>query len=170
MTETSQRNAEAISHKIERSLLTKLRLAVSKPILRQVRGMTLGSRVAVIDEQGRFLLVKQTYTTGWIFPGGGVERGETCLDAALRELREEAAVSALGPLELQGIFSNHLNFPGDHLLFYICRKFHCGNFKPNLEIAGAEFFAGNTLPDKVEGGTARRIAEIAAGASPSLEW
>ena len=114
--------------------------------------------------------MKQTYASGWIFPGGGVERGETCLQAGLRELQEEAAVTAMGDLELRGIFSNHQNFPGDHLLFYVCRAFERGVFVPNMEIAGAEFFASDALPDQVEGGTRRRIAELMMQTAPSLEW
>ena len=167
---SDQKSAEEASRKIERSLITRLRLAVSKPILRQMRGMTLGSRVAVVDDDGRFLLVKQTYAPGWIFPGGGVERGETCVQSALRELQEEAAVTVIGELGLRGIYSNHRSFPGDHLLFYVCRNYRRGEFKPNLEIAGAEFFKADTLPEKVEGGSRRRIAEMVSGAPPSLEW
>ena len=63
--------------------------------------MTLGARVVALrgDE---VMLVKQSYTTGWILPGGGVERGETLLQAAIREVREEAGLVAEGPLRLHG--------------------------------------------------------------------
>lgn len=170
MTDTSIRKIEAETLKTERSMITRLQLAVMKPIMRQVRGMTLGSRVAVIDERQRFLLVKPTYLKGWILPGGGVERGETCLTAALRELVEEAAIEPEGALEFRGIHSNHANFPGDHLLFYVCRKFVQRPFKGNLEIAAAEFFNADTLPDIVDGGSRRRIQELVSGSEPSLDW
>lgn len=170
MTDTSIRKIEAETLKTERSMMTKLRLAVTKPVLRLTRGMTLGSRVAVIDDRQRFLLVKPTYLKGWILPGGGVERGETCLAAALRELDEEAAVVPEGALEFRGIHSNHNSFPGDHLLFYVCRKFEQRPFKSNLEIAGAEFFAADTLPDIVDRGSRRRIEELVSGSEPSLDW
>ncbi len=87
------------------------------------------------------MLVKQTYTPGWIFPGGGVERGETCLQAAVREVEEEAAIFARGPFHLVGIFSNHSQMAGDHLAFYVLREFEQRSFTPNMEIADARFFS-----------------------------
>jgi 8-oxo-dGTP pyrophosphatase MutT (NUDIX family) len=138
--------------------------------LRFSRGMTLGARTAVIDGQGRFLLVKHTYSPGWIFPGGGVERGETCEEAALRELKEEADVRAEGPLALHGIFSNQQSFPGDHLAFYVLREFSWNGFSPTGEIAAAEFFAASSLPEGVLPSTQRRIDEMTGKAAISGLW
>jgi 8-oxo-dGTP pyrophosphatase MutT (NUDIX family) len=154
----------------KKSLLLRLRLWGMKKVFPWIRGMTLGARVAVIDGQGRFLLVKHTYTTPWIFPGGGVERGESCLVAALREIEEEAAIFATGPLQLHGIFSNEADFPGDHLAFYVCRQFERKIFTPNREIAAAEFFAVDALPPIVSAGSRRRIEELVSGRAPSDTW
>jgi 8-oxo-dGTP pyrophosphatase MutT (NUDIX family) len=151
-------------------LLTRISLKAVRPLIRWSRSMTLGARVAVIDNQGRFLLVKHSYTTPWIFPGGGVERGESCREAAVRELQEEAAVVATGPLQLHGMFNNHQDFPGDHLAFYICRQFERQTFTPNREIEAAEFFAPDALPDVVSAGSRRRIAELLSGHPPSDTW
>jgi excisionase family DNA binding protein len=41
------------------------------------------------DGQGRVLLVKPTYKDGWEIPGGYVEPGETPVEGARREVREE---------------------------------------------------------------------------------
>jgi 8-oxo-dGTP pyrophosphatase MutT (NUDIX family) len=170
MSETSEGLRINEDHRISRSLVTKLRIAVMRPLFRLTRGMTLGSRTAVIDGEGRFLLVKQTYTSGWIFPGGGVERGEACETAALRELEEEAAVFARGALEFKGIFSNHAEMRGDHLAFYILRDFEQRGFKSNMEIADARFFHAHDLPERVNGGSRRRIIEIVENKPASLLW
>jgi 8-oxo-dGTP pyrophosphatase MutT (NUDIX family) len=170
MVETSERLHVDDEHPISRSIVTKLRIAVTRPLFRLTRGMTLGVRTAVIDQQGRFLLVKQTYTAGWIFPGGGIERGENSEDSALRELEEEAAIFAKGPLQLKGIFNNDLGMRGDHLVFYILREFEQNAFKPNMEIADARFFAIQDLPKRMDGGTRRRIAEIVQDGPVSSIW
>lgn len=161
-------NMVGMSHK--RSVVQQARIWAMKKVFPWIRGMTLGARVAVVDGQGRFLLVKHTYSTPWIFPGGGVERGETCLDAALREIEEEAAVVATGPLQLHGIFSNEADFRGDHLAFYVCREFERKVFTPNREIAAAEFFAVEALPAIVSAGSRRRIDELVSGRTPSDIW
>lgn len=170
MNETSIEATETQTAPMERSLMTRLRLKLMRPYLRWTRAMTMGSRVAVIDSQGRFLLVKHTYSPGWIFPGGGVESGETCLEAAEREVREEAQITAKGPLHLHGIFSNHKDFPDDHLAFYILREFEVLPFTPNMEIAAARFFQPHEIPQTTTQGSRRRMAEIIDGTEPSVLW
>lgn len=45
--------------------------------------------VILLDRSGRLLCVHNTQSGFWGFPKGHVERGESYLDAAIRELREE---------------------------------------------------------------------------------
>lgn len=55
-----------------------------------------GVRVAVIDDQGRALLVRHHYEAEgrdvWMLPGGAIEEGETSRDAAIREALEETGL------------------------------------------------------------------------------
>ena len=54
------------------------------------------SRLVVIDPEGRVLLFRirepRTGLPFWLTPGGGLEEGETHLEAAGRELREETGL------------------------------------------------------------------------------
>ena len=143
---------------------------ILQPYIRQTRGMTLGTRTMVIDDRSRVLLVRHTYAPGWLLPGGGVERGETVYQSAVRELREEAAIIALEPPGLHGLFLNDANFPGDHVACLVLRRFRQEDFRPSLEIAGAAFFPADALPDGTTGGTRRRVAEVIHGQSVAETW
>jgi 8-oxo-dGTP pyrophosphatase MutT (NUDIX family) len=132
--------------------------------------MTLGARVAVIDDQDRVLLVKQTYDPRWILPGGGVDRGETIQQAAIRELHEEASVRATGKLHFHGFFSNHHSFPGDHIACFIVRDYTQDNWQAGAEISAAEFFPVSRLPSEMNIGSRRRITEISRGLPPDPHW
>ena len=137
---------------------------------RLTRGKTLGARVVVIDAQERVLLVRPTYVNGWTLPGGGVDKGETLRQAAIRELKEEAAVEPLEELAFHGMFSNEAVFPGDHVACFVLRKFKQEVFKPNLEIGAVKFFDFRSLPVDVKPGSLRRIKEVMHGAAISDHW
>jgi 8-oxo-dGTP pyrophosphatase MutT (NUDIX family) len=143
---------------------------VLQPVFRQMRGLTLGTRTAVFDAQGRILLVQHGYAEGWMFPGGGVERGETIFQSACRELLEEAGIVVDGEPVLKGICLNEANFSGDHVAVLVVRKFSQLPWKPSLEISHAEFFDVNALPETTTEGTRRRIAEILENREVTSHW
>ena len=59
---------------------------------------------AILDAQGRVLLVHQTYLDRlWEVPGGVVAPGENAWEAAVRECREELGVTPVDP-QLSGIY------------------------------------------------------------------
>lgn len=143
---------------------------VLQPLYRQRRGMTLGARSAVLSDDGAVLLVRHTYVQGWFLPGGGVERGETLVQAAIRELREEACVAAEEEPALHGVFLNDREFPGDHVACFIVRRYRVMPFRPSLEVAEARFFPLVELPQGTSPGTSRRIAEITGAAAIAPHW
>lgn len=51
------------------------------------------ARMLVWNEQKELLLVKGYVGEGWTLPGGGIEKDETPLHGAIRELYEETGVS-----------------------------------------------------------------------------
>ena len=142
-----------------------------RPIWRMRRGLTLGAQGAVIDAEGRVLLVRHGYRSGWWFPGGGVEWGETLLGALARELEEEVGVSLTAEPELHGIFSNFAGFPGDHIAVFVVRHWQRReDYRKRGEIAEARMFARADLPERIDQGTRARLAEILDGASRSPLW
>jgi 8-oxo-dGTP pyrophosphatase MutT (NUDIX family) len=155
---------------IPKPLYNVLSRILIQPVHRQFRGLTIGTRTAVFDPEERVLLVRHSYSPGWQFPGGGVERGETVYAAAVRELREEAAVEASGAPVLHGIFDASDHFPGDHVCCFILREFTRGDWKPSAEIIDARFFETGNLPGTVTGGTRRRLSEIMGYAPISHQW
>jgi len=153
-----------------RHYLSDVFLKVVQPFYRMTRGLTLGVRVAVLDETGQVLLVRHTYAPGWTLPGGGVARSETLRQAAIRELQEEVGIITEELPKLHGMFSNERRFPGDHVACFVVRKFKRNEWSPNLEIAEARFFPAANLPEETTGGTRRRIKELLTGSQPSEEW
>ena len=155
---------------LKRIALKTVSKLVLQPWYRQRRGMTLGTRTAVIDGQSRILLVRHSYAPGWLLPGGGVERGETIFQSAAREIREEAAIVAEEEPALHAIYLNDAQFPGDHVACLVLRRFRQEEFKPSLEISEARFFATDALPEDATGATRRRIAEILGGRPIDRLW
>jgi ADP-ribose pyrophosphatase YjhB (NUDIX family) len=125
------------------------------------RAMTLGVRAVVLDADDRVLLVEHTYVPGWHLPGGGVEIGETMMQALIKELAEEAGVKLTGEVILHGIFHNARVSRRDHVAVYVIRDFSWnGPPLPNREIKAANFFAISSLPLATSAATRRRLAEI----------
>ncbi len=134
------------------------------------RAMTLGVRGLACDDEGRVLLVRHTYAHGWHFPGGGVESGESAVDAVLREMAEEGGLAAAGAPTLVGFYANHANFPNDHIALYRVADWRPCPPRQNNEIAERGFFALDALPEGVTAGTRRRLAEVFEGAEISPTW
>jgi ADP-ribose pyrophosphatase YjhB (NUDIX family) len=136
-----------------------------------LRPMTLGVRGVAFDAENRVLLVRHSYTPGWHFPGGGVEPGETCEHALIREMHEEALVALETPLRLHGLFHNVHVSPRDHVAVYVARRFRIlGERKPDREILEARFFPLDALPEATTRATRARLAEILDGRALSATW
>ena len=134
------------------------------------RSMTLGVRGIVLDEAGRVLLVRHTYSRGWHLPGGGVEHGENAFDALIREMAEEGGVEPVSAPQLIGFYSNHRSFKNDHIALYRYDAWRPCPPKQDKEIAERGFFARDALPEGVTKGTLRRLAEVLDGIAPSAHW
>lgn len=135
------------------------------------RGLTLGVRVIVLTDDNRVLLVRHTYTPGWHFPGGGVERGETTEVAVGRELYQETGLKILGRPVFHGAFYNKRVSNRDHVLAYQCKVENEQALKVNCrEIAEVGFFDASDLPDGTDPGTIRRLKEISSNSIADTNW
>ena len=150
-----------------------------EPLLRRVfhlywwmaRGMTLGVRGVVLDGDNKVFLVRHSYVAGWHLPGGGVEVGETFLDALRRELVEEGRIELTGEPVLHGVFFNGHVSRRDHVAVYVIRQFRQDRLpKPNHEIVECGFYAADALPEETTMGTRLRIAEVRDGTTPITTW
>ncbi|HKA79785.1 MAG TPA: NUDIX domain-containing protein [Xanthobacteraceae bacterium] len=150
-----------------------------EPALRRVlhlywrfaRGLTLGVRGLVVDDKGRVFLVKHSYVAGWHMPGGGVEAGETLLQALARELREEGNIELTEPPRLHGMFFNDRDSRRDHVALFVVHGFRqTAAPVPGHEIVAHGFFPVDELPNDTTAGTRARLVEVLGGAPVSDRW
>jgi ADP-ribose pyrophosphatase YjhB (NUDIX family) len=135
------------------------------------RGATLGVRAMVIDGVGRIFLIKHSYIDGWHLPGGGVETGETLLEALTRELAEEGNIRLGIAPQLYSVYLNKRVSRRDHVVLFIVRDFRQdGNPQPNHEIVEHGFFPIDALPDDASRATRARVAEVFGSAAISELW
>ena len=138
---------------------------------RMSRGLTMGAQGLVMDAQGRVLLIRATYKPGWQFPGGGVERNETTVEALRRELEEEAGVIIEGEPQLYSLYANFQAFPSDHVVLFVVPTWRQPTVPaPNREIAEVGFFARDALPTDTVGAVHRRLAEVLDDARIDVTW
>ena len=136
------------------------------------RPMTFGVRGVVHDEaRGAVFLIRHTYVPGWQLPGGGVETGETALEALERELAEEGNIELTGAPRLVSMHFNRRASRRDHVALYLVTAYAQRAPKlPDREIAEAGFFPLDALPADTTPATLRRLDELFSGAPASPYW
>ena len=104
--------------------------------------------ICVNPENNSILLVKHTYSEGWVLPGGGVEVGESMLTALKRELSEEAGLECKSAKVLD-VYHNSSISKRDHVVIYLVEDWQeeRAHERPKLEIAETAWFKLDELPE-----------------------
>ena len=138
---------------------------------RLTRGLSLGVRGLVIDDEGRVFLVKHSYVRGWHLPGGGVEPGETLRQALARELREEGNIEIVKPAEFYGMYFNANVSARDHVALFVVESYRqAAPPEKNREIIEHGFFPPAALPPDATPATRARIGEVLQGKPSAERW
>jgi 8-oxo-dGTP pyrophosphatase MutT (NUDIX family) len=131
--------------------------------------VAFGVSAIIEDNEGRMLLVRQRYSPGWHFPGGGVGRGEPPADAAIRECREEVGLQSSGVPVLQGLYTRAVGIATNVVALYRLPDAVI-DFRPNMEIAEILWADPAAPPENATPGTLRRFAELGGRMPPSPYW
>lgn len=164
--------ATATADRLRQTGWSRLRGRLFHFYFRMKRPITFGVRGLVYDaDQTSVFLIRHTYVPGWQLPGGGVEVGETVIEALQRELFEEGNIEIAGSPLLKSIHFNRQASRRDHVALYLVESYRQTAPKlPDREIAEGGFFPLDRLPDMTTPATRRRIAEVFGGAPASPDW
>jgi ADP-ribose pyrophosphatase YjhB (NUDIX family) len=121
---------------------------------------------AVIDDEGRILLIRRADTGQWAMPGGALAVGETPAEGVVREVLEESGVHCEA-VALAGVYDSRLcGTPSPHHLYqfvFLCRPLDGSEAvdppSHHFEVLGSGWFAEDGLPENLDPGHASRIPE-----------
>jgi ADP-ribose pyrophosphatase YjhB (NUDIX family) len=121
---------------------------------------------AIIDDDGKILLMRRSDNRLWNMPGGILEVGETPAAGVVREALEETGVRC-EPIALVGVYDNRMWETGviQHLykFTFLCKPLDEGQLRElashAVETLEISWFAENALPDDLFAGHVQRIRD-----------
>jgi len=134
------------------------------PVFARPTPLAVGD-AAVIDDQGRLLLIRRADNAKWAMPGGALEVGEKPAEGVVREALEETGVHCRA-VALVGVFDSRLcgTVSRHHLYHFV---FLCaplpdesvGEPSHALEVLDVGWFPEDGLPEDIDPGHVMRIPE-----------
>ena len=114
----------------------------------------LGATTLVFNNDGELLLNLRSDTNTWGIPGGSMELYETIEETAVRELKEEAGITA-NDLELVTVLSGkdyYFEYPNGDKMCTVIVLFKVVNYSGNILVSDNEskelkFFSLDNLPN-----------------------
>lgn len=134
-------------HKLLKTFIRKAHVSLAS----FTRPTTLGARALLIDaDKAQVLLVKSRISNTWTLPGGGVEAGETCEEAAQRECKQEVGFCPNNPT-LLSIVHNPEFSKRDHVVIFTMkvRSSDIETNKTSWEIGEIRWFNVQSPPQNI---------------------
>jgi 8-oxo-dGTP diphosphatase len=112
------------------------------------RHPVLGISLVPVLPDGKIALAYRRDTQQWSLPGGMVDWGESIIEAAKRELKEETGLDFVGIKRLIGVYSSPQRDPRLHSICIAMAIEVTGSIliKDTLEITKVKFFELDHLP------------------------
>jgi len=125
--------------------------------------------LALAEQGGRVVVVRHSYKSGWMLPGGAVKRGEPPADAVIRELKEEIGLTHWATPQLWGVYVRRRGLATNLIIVYRVRE-AVFVFKPSFEIRAVRLADPAAPPDDTSPATRRRFLELIGEASVAPYW
>lgn len=108
-----------------------------------------GVQAIALVPDGRIILVSLRYLAGWHLPGGGAKRGESAVDAVLREMREETAMLGYARLTSLGVVHEKSSGVSTDIEVFLIEGVELGPpSRSNFEVRTIALWDVNDLPVK----------------------
>jgi len=151
------------------ALATERPLAELEPLRESIfarMSPLVAGTAAIIDEDGRILLMRRSDNRLWNMPGGILEVGETPAAGVVREALEETGVRC-APIALVGVYDNRMWETSviQHLykFTFLCKPLDNGQpgepISHAVETLEIGWFAENALPDDLFAGHIQRVQD-----------
>jgi len=125
--------------------------------------------LALVEQGNKVVLVRHSYKSGWMLPGGAVRRGEPPAEAVVREMQEEIGLTHWATPQLMGAFVRPKGFATNLVILFRVRE-AVFVFKPNFEIRAIRLVDPAAPPDDASPATKRRLKELIGEASVAPYW